>query len=383
MAHIQDRWERNVGGERVRTTRYGKGKRWQARYRDPDGHERTKDFARKADAERFLATITADVLRGAFVDPNAGKVTFSDFAERWLHAQTFTESTREAIELRLRLHAIAHFGQRELRSIKPSVIQAWIRGLQQELAPTYVRTIFTNVSTVFTAAVDDGLIATNPCKARSVKLPPREQRKIQPWPVERVEAVIDALPDRYRAIGVVAAGCGLRQGEVFGLRVCDVDFLRQQLHVEQQVKLVRSRLVIDRPKRSKTRVDRCRTPSPSSWPSTSAHTRRPVTTSCSRAGSQGAQPQLLQPRNLASRPRRRRRRARQRQRNARPPALLRVCSHRRRRIGQGRRRVPRSRRPRLHPAGVRPPVPVVGRASTPSGGLSPWHRARSGSCPGI
>ena len=92
-----------------------------------------------------------------------------------------TDSTREATELRLRLHATAHFGQRERRSIKPSVIQAWIRGLQQKLAPTYVRTIFTNVSRVFSAAVDDGLIATNPCKARSVKLPQREQRKIQPW----------------------------------------------------------------------------------------------------------------------------------------------------------------------------------------------------------
>jgi len=108
------------------------------------------------------------VLPGAFVDPNAGKVTFADFADfadfagRWLEAQTFTDSTREATELRMRLHATAHFGQRELGSIKPSVIQAWIRGLQQELAPTYVRTIFTNVSPVFTAAVDDGLIATNP-----------------------------------------------------------------------------------------------------------------------------------------------------------------------------------------------------------------------------
>ena len=117
-----------------------------------------------------------------------------------------------------------------------------------------MRTIFTNASTVFSAAVDDGLIATNPCKARSVRLPQSEQRKVQPWPVERVEAVIDALPDRYRATAVVAAGCGLRQGEVFGLRVCDVDFVRQQVHVEQQVKLVRSQLVIDRPKRSKTRV---------------------------------------------------------------------------------------------------------------------------------
>jgi integrase len=254
MAHIQDRWERTVDGERVRTARFGKGKRWQARYRDPDGNERCRDFTRKADAERFIATITADVLRGAFVDPNAGKVTFGDFAERWLEAQTFTESTREATDLRLRLHAIRHLGQRELRHIKPSVIQSWLRGLQQDLAPTYVRAIFTNVSTVFTAAVDDGLIATNPCKARSVRLPPREQSKIQPWPAEQVEAVIDAMAERYRATAVVAAGCGLRQGEVFGLRVRDVDFLRQQVNVEQQVKLVYGKVTIDRPKRGKTRT---------------------------------------------------------------------------------------------------------------------------------
>ena len=30
--------------------------RWRARYRDPDGRERAKHFARKVDAERFLRT---------------------------------------------------------------------------------------------------------------------------------------------------------------------------------------------------------------------------------------------------------------------------------------------------------------------------------------
>jgi integrase len=254
VAHVQDLWEKTIDGRRVRTDRYGKGNRWQTRYVDLDGRERTQTFERKQDAERFLVTVSADLLRGAYVDPDAGKVTFTAFAERWLAAQTFSESSREATELRLRLHASRHFGNRELRSIKPSVIQSWLRKLQQELAPTYVRTVFTNVSAAFNAAVDDGLIAANPCRASSVKLPKREQRKIEPWPVERVEAVIDALPERYRAIGVVAAGCGLRQGEVFGLRVYDVDFLRRQLHVEQQVKIVRSQLELDRPKGGKTRT---------------------------------------------------------------------------------------------------------------------------------
>jgi integrase len=254
MAHVQDRWEKVVDGRRVRTSRFGKGKRWQARYFDPEGKERAQDFARKQDAERFVATITADVLRGAYVDPDAGKVTFADFVDRWLGAQTFGASTREATELRLRLHATPTLGARELRDIRPSVIQAWLRGLQDQLAPSYVRTVFVNVSAVLSAAVDDGLIARNPCRASSVKTPRVDKERIEPWPKEHVEAVIDALPPRYRAIAVVAAGCGLRQGEVFGLRVCDVDFLKQRIRVEQQVKLLRAQPTIDRPKGGRKRV---------------------------------------------------------------------------------------------------------------------------------
>ena len=50
--------------------------------------------------------------------------------------------------------------------------------------------------------------------------------------------MIDAPPQRYRALGVLAAGCALRQGEAFGVRVRYVNFLRRQVHVEQQVKIV-------------------------------------------------------------------------------------------------------------------------------------------------
>ena len=254
MAHIQDRWETTIDGRRERTVRWGQGRRWRARYRDPDGIERSRTFERKQDAERFLANVTADVIRGAYVDPDAGKVTFATFAEQWLEAQTFSEGTYEATELRLRIHAVPVLGRHELRAIKPSIIQAWLRGLQSELAPSYVRVVLVNVSAVFNAAVDDGLIARNPCKARSVRPPKLEERKVRPWPATQVRAVIDALPARYRAMAVVAAGCGLRQGEVFGLRVWDVDFLRKQLRVQQQVKIVRGRLTIDNPKGGRTRV---------------------------------------------------------------------------------------------------------------------------------
>lgn len=69
------------------------------------------------------------MLRGAYVDPDAGRVTFGEFAEQWLAAQTFSETTWGATELRLLLHALPTLGPHELRAIKQSFVQACPRDL--------------------------------------------------------------------------------------------------------------------------------------------------------------------------------------------------------------------------------------------------------------
>jgi integrase len=53
-----------------------------------------------------------------------------------------------------------------------------------------------------------------------------------------VEALIEAAPARYRALIVLGAGTGLRQGEAFGLTIDRVDFLRRQLTVDRQLLLM-------------------------------------------------------------------------------------------------------------------------------------------------
>lgn len=59
-----------------------------------------------------------------------------------------------------------------------------------------------------------------------------------PPTVEQVEALVEAMPARYRAMVVLAAGTGLRQGEAFGLTLDRVDFLRRQLKVDRQIVLL-------------------------------------------------------------------------------------------------------------------------------------------------
>ena len=58
--------------------------RWQARYRDPNGRMQTRMFATKGDATRFLAGVRADLDRGEWFDPNAGRQLLSDYARGWV-----------------------------------------------------------------------------------------------------------------------------------------------------------------------------------------------------------------------------------------------------------------------------------------------------------
>ncbi|MFI1826914.1 tyrosine-type recombinase/integrase [Streptomyces sp. NPDC020412] len=259
--HIQDRWyktERGPDGrlQRVKSERYGTGMRYRARYVAPDGTEKSKSFPDKQKrlAEAWLTQIAADMARGQYVDPNAGRVTFQQFATTWLASQTTDVSTIAAMELRFRLHAFPHVGSRSMSAFQPGHIRTWARTLQDAgLASSYQRVIFANVSAVFAAAVDDGIITRNPCRAGSVRAPKLDARKLKPWTHQRVLAVRAGLPEPYQTTVDVGAGCGLRQGEIFGLALDEVDFLGGVVHVVRQVKMVGSHLVFAPPKGGKLR----------------------------------------------------------------------------------------------------------------------------------
>jgi hypothetical protein len=109
---------------------------YRVQYRDPSGAMRGKVFTRERDARRFETETEHAKLHHAWTDPRAGRATLRDYAAAWCAAQTFDETTREAVALRLRLHVYPHLGDHHLGALRPSVVQAWARGLQQQLAPS-------------------------------------------------------------------------------------------------------------------------------------------------------------------------------------------------------------------------------------------------------
>jgi integrase len=209
---------------------------WRARYRDDADREHSRHFARKVDAQRWLDEVTTSVVTGQYVDPNAGKVTFKVYAEAWRAAQVHRDTTRAHVATMLNKHAYPVFGDRPISTIRPTEIQAWVTGKTATMAPATVGVLHSIVASVFKAAVRDRKLMASPCDG--TKLPKEQPREIVPLTTEAVEALVDAVPERYKALVILGAGTGLRQGEAFGLMIDRVDFLRRSLRVDQQLVLM-------------------------------------------------------------------------------------------------------------------------------------------------
>ncbi len=213
--------------------------RWRARYRDPDGgKEYAKHFARKLDGERWLVEQQSKIVRGEYVDPSAGKQTVASYAAEWVTAQVHRPSTAAVVDVDLRRHILPTFGHRQLASVRPSEVQAWVRGRSDVLAPATVERAYRCLAGIFKSAVRDRLIARTPCQ--DIRLPKVSPKQIVPLSAEEVGRLVAEMPDRYKALVVLAAGTGLRQGEAFGVTLDEVDWLRRSLAVRHQLSQVGS-----------------------------------------------------------------------------------------------------------------------------------------------
>lgn len=263
MGYVADRWYKIVDGKRVPTERHGMGKRWQAVWRldGGTGPERTKAFAIKAEAADYVSLMEAAIVRGEYVDPALGKRTLEEYAAQWLKTLGTGPTTRHAHALRLRVHILPALGHLGLGSITPSHVRGFLSERRRSgLAAGTVKVIRQTLRQVLAAAVEDGLIRTNPAASRTTWVAKDDrptditEGKIVPWTGAEVRRLHDALPDRYQVIVLLGAGLGLRMGEIAGLAVDDIDWMARKVHVRRQVRTHGGKHVYALPKHRRTRT---------------------------------------------------------------------------------------------------------------------------------
>ncbi|MFD9752623.1 tyrosine-type recombinase/integrase [[Kitasatospora] papulosa] len=247
MGYVADRWHKTrpkpddpeCGQHKgmVASAAHGKGKRWQARYDDPNGREITSLWATKAEAEREINKQESAKATGSWLDPKAGRVTVERFAlDTWLPAQSIIGRSETEYLGALRRYLFPEWGHREIRSIKPSEAGAWQKLLvsKYNLSGTYPNRVARYVRGVFRLAVIDRVIPVSPFE--QIPAPAMDETAVQPPDIAEVRQLLAAATiDRWRAMLEVTALTGLRSGEIRGLRLARVDFLRRTMLVDQQL----------------------------------------------------------------------------------------------------------------------------------------------------
>ncbi|RKT78679.1 site-specific recombinase XerD [Terracoccus luteus] len=223
--------------------------KWRARYRDESQHEHARHFERKVDAQRWLDSVTASIVRGEYVDPRAGAISFMTFYDSWAERQVWATGTRRPMDL-----AAGSFPDVRLSSLRRSHFEGWVKAMtERDLAPGTIKTRAQNVRSVLRAAVADQVIPRDPSIGVTL---PRTRRKEASMSIPSTE-VVGRLLERseHSAFIAVCAFAGLRLGEAAALRPTDIDAERGVLSVTRQVQRERGGSVeIKSPKAGSERV---------------------------------------------------------------------------------------------------------------------------------
>jgi integrase len=222
--------------------------RWRARYRSPDGQERSKSFIRKVDAEQFLAQVEVDKARGTWIDPDLATLPLREWDDRWLRSTTHLKpKTRAGYESMLQARLLPALGSAPIGDIRPIDVREWLSRMQARgLSASSCRQAYHLLSAIMRAAVEDGRIVSSPCSGvRLPRLPQVEMAYLSP---EQLRALLRLVDPQYQLLVEVLAFGGLRFGEAAALRRGRCDLLRSRLMIAESLSDVSGTLHFGPPK---------------------------------------------------------------------------------------------------------------------------------------
>ncbi len=207
----------------------------------------------QVDAQHWLDEQTSALVTQTWTAPERGRVIVEAWAEQWLAAQTgLKPSTLYRYRWLLRSQVLPRWGRYRLADLAHADIAAWVAQMTAGgLAPATVRQAHRVLALVLTLAVRDGRIPRNP--AVGVPLPRVRRAEPRFLTREQVERLAEASGEYGDAVRLLAC-TGLRFGELAGLRVRRVDFLRRRLTIAESATEVGGTVEFGSPKTHQQRT---------------------------------------------------------------------------------------------------------------------------------
>jgi len=225
--------------------------RWQARYPGPDGrdHAGPRTFPTKAEAGRWLSAMETDLARSQWLDPGRGAVPFGQYATEWLDGRAELKlRTVESYRYLLANYLLAELGAVPLVKLTPAMVRSWHASSVRTRAPSATQRAYGLLRAICNTAVRDELLLRNPCMIRGASVSRPAERTVVSLP--QLDALVAAMPPRYRALTVTAAWSGARWGELVALTWDRLDLDAGTMTIDRQLVELRGgqRLYWDTPK---------------------------------------------------------------------------------------------------------------------------------------
>jgi integrase len=236
-----------------------RGNLWRARWRAPDGTLESKPgFTSRKDAEHYGRDQEAAIRANTYLDPRAGRITLSDWVNRWFPALDLEPTTLANYRYLIEVHILPAFGDRPLASLTAEEVSTWERGIAERgYSLRTARDARSTLVTVLGDAIPQHL-QSNPAQRRRGK-GRKGRRRIElheraekAWPTplqalliaERCAALSGCDTDFVMIITI--AYTGMRWSEAIGLRPASVR--ADQLSIEWKLYELRGRFYLGRPK---------------------------------------------------------------------------------------------------------------------------------------
>jgi integrase len=161
---------------------------------------------------------------------------FQEFYEKWERdlLPTYRESTRQFYKSTAQRWILPHFKDYRTADITPSDVQQFVNLFGGKYSVSVLKHVRATLNCLFQAAVDWRYLKE--CPASRLRLPEglavTRAKVLQP---EQLSRVIGELGEPYRTMAMIAATTGLRESELFALKIEDFDLASGVLTIQCRI----------------------------------------------------------------------------------------------------------------------------------------------------
>ncbi|MCM3761833.1 site-specific integrase [Alkalihalobacillus oceani] len=191
-------------------------------------------FHTKKEAQAYCADLIVKFEQGNYSEPS--KMLLDDYLEKWLVSkqQSIEKSTHNKYATLIRVHIKPLLGKIALSKLEPFHITEFYNLLATEkcLSPTTIQDVHAVIKNALNQAIKWQLINRN--VASLVSKPKGKRKKIEVWSEIEANSFLHAAQNsQYYVAFLLALTTGMRQGEILGLAIEDINLNHGTLSVTQ------------------------------------------------------------------------------------------------------------------------------------------------------